>query len=183
MGKCVEILIQYLATKRNLHSQFVLALQWCRFAQPNAASTATNVTVPLNRQQIDSLFDKILQHFIVAAGTHVQLSSRSASKSKAFGEFFLNIYELFNAGEMTLRQPAYFPNYSKIMIICYRLLNNTNNHHSNGADGGGNGAGTNVDSNELQLVLNYGAEKLKEKTQKPAKKPPNKDTPPAQGDN
>lgn len=168
------ILIEYLATKRNTHLQFVLALQWCRLAQTAATSTA----VPLNRQQIDRLIEVILKQFIATASTHVQLAERNAAKSKAFGQFFQDLYELHQTCEMQLRQsPSAFSAYSKLMITSYRLYSNGNSDSGSSAAAAISGH----DDDELQKALDFGAKKMNEKLQlqtdnKNAKKAPaNKD--------
>lgn len=175
MEKCVKILIEYLATKRNPHSQFVLALQWCRLAQ-TAAATSAPTSVPLNRQQIHRLFDEILKQFVATASTHVQLNSRNAAKSKAFAEFFQSIYELYVACEMHLRQSTLFPAYSTLLITSYHLCSNASADVMRDNDV------------EFQSALDFGAKKSNEKQQlkmnnKTAKKlPSNKDTPAANAD-
>lgn len=171
MKKCVEILIEYLAVKSNLNSQFVLALQWRRLI--SSSTTTTTATVPLNRQQIASLFESILKHVITAASTYLLLADRNAAKSKVFGDFFLNVYDLFKACENHLRQSQHFRAYSDIMITCYRLYNNDDNV-----------AATDVNNNdEFQKALELGAMKKSEKTKKNSNKPPNKDTQQVQVEN
>lgn len=158
MEKCVKMLIEYLATKRNLHSQFVLALQWYRLAQ-----TATPSNVPLNRQQINRLFEMILKQFIVTATTYVQLNSRNAAKSKAFGYFFQNLYELYNTCAVELRRTTSFLAYSKLMITSYRLYDSENSDGSSTATT--TVAGHNDDDDEFQKALDFGGKKMNEKVQ------------------
>lgn len=181
MEKCVRILIEYLATKRNPHLQFVLALQWCRLAQTAASTTSTPTSMPLNRQQIDRLFDEILKQFIATSSTYMQLNSRTAAKSKAFGEFFQSVYELYQACESHLRQSTIFSAYATLLITSYRLCSN---------DGFASGSSAMVLVNDkdkqndsaFQNALDFGAKKLNEKQQsqmnnKNAKKLPAKQTP------
>lgn len=161
------ILVELLATKpakpakHALHLQFVLALQWCR--------TATSAA-PLNRQQINRLFELILGHFIASASTYVQFN-RNAAK---FDDVFQMLYELYKACEVQLGRSTYFPVYSNLMITCYRLYSSLNSDNDDGGGGGNN-------NDEFQKSLDFGAKKMNEKVQlqtdKNAKKPPpNKDT-------
>lgn len=186
MEKCVKILIEYLATKRNPHSQFVLALQWCRLAQMAASSSASTTSIPLNRQQTNRLFDVILKQFVATSSTYVQLNSRNAAKSKVFGEFFQSVYELYQACETHLRQSTLFPAYSELMITSYRLCSNVG--CSTAAASAAASMATAIsdigsrNDVELQNALDFGAKKSNEKQQlqmnnKTAKKlPSNKDT-------
>lgn len=183
MKKCVEILIEYLATKQNnLNTQFGLALQWCRLVQMNTASVSSSsaaAAAPLNRQQINSLFESILKHVIAAASTYAKLANQKEAKTAKFGEFFLNLYELFEACKIPLRQSSHFSIYLDMMITCYRLLYKNENPYAVLP------AINDVDSynDEFQRALDLGARKTSEKTKKKSQKASNKNTQPVQDEN
>lgn len=175
MEKCVELLIEYLATKPNPHLQFVLALKWCRLAQtaaaaPTVSATSKNVP-PLNPQQINRLFEMILKRYIATASTYVRVIS---TKSKTIAEFFQSLYELYRAGEMQLRQSTLFPSYSELMITSYHSYIKFES-----SDGGSTSStatvapatttattnSSNQNNVEFQKALDFGAKKMNEKLQ------------------
>lgn len=105
----------------------------------------------------------ILEQFIVTATTYVQLNSRNAAKSKAFGDFFQNLYELYNTCAVELHRTTLFLAYSKLMITSYRLYDSENSDGSSTATT--TVAGYNDDDNEFQKALDFGEKKMNEKVQ------------------
>lgn len=152
MEKCVRILIEYLSTNRNPHLQLVLALQWSKLAEKNTA------VIHVNQQQKDRLIETILEQFVRTASNYVNQSNPTTAKTKTFGEFFMNLYELYTTCEIHIKT-AHFSVYSQMMIACYRRCM-----------GGHSNDSTPDELNDFQMALDYCAKKLSEKTQAQSEK-------------
>lgn len=179
MEKCVKLLIEYLAKNRNPRLLFVLALKWCQLVQAPSASS----NVPLNRQQIDRLFDVILKQCIATASTFVQLHRRNAANSKVFGEFFQNVYELYQLCAVHLRKSSLITAYSALLITSYRVCSKANANDNHWLALSASNSTCQNDDVELQMALDYGAKNKIMNNKNSKRTASNNDGPPPANDN